>query len=66
MKVTAATLAAAAATLLVWILNSVLPHDHQISDPIQGTITTLLVGLVGYFIPPAAGDQVVETKPHPA
>jgi hypothetical protein len=59
-KVTAATLAAALATILVWVLNSfVLSAAQQISPEVAGAITTLLVALAGYFTPPAAQDQVV-------
>jgi H+/Cl- antiporter ClcA len=65
-KVTAATFAAAFGTLLVWILNTFfLSPAHQISDPVHGAITTLLVGLAGYFTPPSMRDQVVETASAP-
>ena len=59
-KVTAATLAAALATILVWVLNSfVLSAARQIGPEVAGAITTVLVALTGYFTPPAAQDQVV-------
>ena len=59
-KVTAATLAAALATILVWVLNSfVLSTEQQIGPEVAGAITTVLVALAGYFTPPAAQDQVV-------
>jgi hypothetical protein len=59
-KVTAATLAAALATILVWVLNSfVLSTTQQIGPEVAGAITTVLVALAGYFTPPAAQDQVV-------
>ena len=59
-KVTAATLAAALATILVWVLNSfVLSAAQQIGPEVAGAITTVLVALAGYFTPPAAQDQVV-------
>ena len=59
-KVTAATLAAALATILVWVLNTfVLSPAQQIGPEVAGAITTVLVALAGYFTPPAAGDQVV-------
>lgn len=59
-KVTAATLAAALATILVWVLNTfVLSAAQQISPEVAGAITTVLVALAGYFTPPAAEDQVV-------
>ncbi|MGE5761081.1 MAG: hypothetical protein ACM37V_12075 [Gemmatimonadota bacterium] len=59
-KVTAATLAAALATILVWVLNTfVLSPPQQIGPEVAGSITTVLVALAGYFTPPAAEDQVV-------
>ncbi len=59
-KVTAATLAAALATILVWVLNTfVLSPMQQIGPEVAGAITTVLVALTGYFTPPAAEDQVV-------
>jgi len=59
-KVTAATVAAAVGTLLVWILNMfLLPPEGQLDNTVQGAITTLLVGLAGYFTPPAPRDQIV-------
>ena len=63
-KVTAATVAAAVGTLLVWILNMfLLPRDRQLDATMQGAITTLLVGLAGYFTPPASRDQIVSEAP---
>lgn len=63
-KVTAATLAAVVGTLLVWILNMfLLPPERQLDDTMQGAITTLLVGLAGYFTHPAPRDQIVSEVP---
>ena len=63
-KVTAATVAAALGTLLVWILNMfLLSPQRQLDATMQGAITTLLVGLAGYFTPPAARDQTVSEAP---
>jgi hypothetical protein len=59
-KVTAATMAAALATVLVWALNTfALPEAQHITETVAGAITTLLVGLVGYFTPPSPNDQIV-------
>ena len=63
-KVTAATVAAAVGTLLVWILNMFcLSSERQLDATMQGAITTLLVGLAGYFTPPGARDQIVSETP---
>jgi hypothetical protein len=59
-KVTAATLAAALATVIVWVLNAfVLSEAQQITETVAGSLTTLLVALAGYFTPPSEKDQVV-------
>jgi hypothetical protein len=59
-KVTAATLAAALTTVVVWVLNTfVLPEAQQITETVAGSFTTVVVALVGYFTPPSQMDQVV-------
>ena len=40
-----------------------LPPEGQLDNTVQGAITTLLVGLAGYFTPPAPRDQIVSEVP---
>ena len=60
-KVAAATVAAGVATILVWILNTFLFHspEQKIDQTIAGSITTVLVGIAGYFTPSSSDDRVV-------
>ena len=59
-KVTAATGAAAASAVIVWVLNTfVLSNAQQIDTTMASSISTLLVAVVGYLVPPSARDQVV-------
>ncbi len=42
------------------VLNTfVLPETQQITEAVAGSVTTLLVALVGSFTPPSARDQIV-------
>lgn len=53
-KVTASTLAAALATITVWILNTfVLPKDQRVPDAVTAALTTIFTFVAGYFTPNA-------------
>lgn len=61
-KVIAGTLGGAITTILLWaaqqyILAAPLPLE------VAGAILTIVTALVGYFVPPAEGDQVVVDQP---
>ncbi|MCE8005935.1 hypothetical protein [Aestuariivita sp.] len=61
-KVAGGALAAALTSLLIWLLERVfLPGilPDGIPAEIQGAILTVIVFLVGYYVPPAARDQIV-------
>lgn len=47
-KVTAATLAAAIVTILVWGANVA---GVEVPSEVQGAVTTILVAVAGYFAP---------------
>jgi hypothetical protein len=48
-KVTAATIAAAVSTVLVWLLHSYA--SVTVPDAVQGAIVVLLTLLAGYLVP---------------
>ncbi len=69
-KVVAATLGAAVATIVIWILNSYVlksPLPEAVAGAVTVIVTTLVTFLAGYFTSPAAADQIVPaTTPQPA
>lgn len=60
-KVGAGAIAGALSVLLVWLLNMFLPDGKHITPEIASSLTTVLTFVVGYFVPPAASDQVVQS-----
>lgn len=57
-KVTAATLAATGATLLMLIWNGLPDVPFKFDAQIQTNVVLLVTGLVGYFVPPSTKDTV--------
>jgi len=58
-KVIAGGIAGAAATILIFVLNTyLLPPDKPLTADIAAALTTLLSFIIAYFVPPAASDQV--------
>lgn len=67
-KVSAATLAAALGTIVVWVLKHYA--NVEISDAVTGAIVVILTLLCGYLIPeqnpaPSAVDRVLEDHSDP-
>lgn len=50
-KVTAATVAAAVVTVVVWIASTA---GVEVPTEVQGAVTTILVAAAGYFVPDPA------------
>lgn len=60
-KVAAGGIAGAAATILVYVLNSyVLPSAKPIPAEIAAAITTLLSFAVAYLTPPGEGERAID------
>lgn len=59
-KVITSTLASAVATVVIWALDTYL-LDPDMPAAVAGSVLTICTALVGYYTPPSAEDQVVET-----
>jgi len=65
-KVTAATLAAAFTTILLWLVGFVW-KDVEISEGVAVAVTTVLTLLAGYFVPegnPSSSARAVIDAEH--
>lgn len=61
-KVAGSTFAAAVTTLIIYILEAFVLVERLpdgIPGPIQGAAMTIVIFLVGYYLPPASRDQIV-------
>ena len=56
-KVVGGGLAATLTTLLIWVVETF--SGIEIPQMVEGAILTVLVFLVGYFVPPSKNDQIV-------
>ena len=62
-KVTAATLAAAVVTIVVWILHSAAHVD--IPPEVAAALATVLVGVAGYLAPHTHRPDLAPATAHP-
>lgn len=65
-KVAASSLAAAITTLIVWVIGILVPETvlpEGVPNAIQGALLTVVVFVVGYYTPPAEGDQIEAVEP---
>jgi hypothetical protein len=61
-KITAAALAGAVATIIVFVLNTyLLPEDKILTGEIAAALTTVLAFAAGYFVSPGAGETNITT-----
>lgn len=56
-KVYAGTIAGALTTVIVWLLRDLA--GLSVPEPVAVALTTLIVFLAGYYMPPSEMDQVV-------
>lgn len=63
-KVTAAGVAGALTTIIVWFANTWMITDatKHITGEIGAAIATLFGFMIAYLVPPAASDQVVSKQ----
>lgn len=62
-KVVGGSLAAAIATIVVWVVNSFVLKDNPLPPHVAGAILTVVTFVVGYYVPPASQDQIVQDVP---
>jgi len=60
-KVLGATLGGAAATLIIYLIEAEIGLSHPLPDAVEAALTTLVVFVVGYVVPPSERDQIVTT-----
>jgi multisubunit Na+/H+ antiporter MnhB subunit len=61
-KVAAAALAGAIVTIVVFILDKLIP-DLGLTEGVVAALTTITAFVISYFVPPSAQDSIVPVAP---